>query len=49
MCYVQPTFFLCFFSYAASLSGLMLGVIGTASAVSFIHRRKIDRMRELKK
>jgi hypothetical protein len=49
MRYIQPTFFLCFFSYAASLSGLMLGVIGTASAVSFLRARKRDQIRRLKK
>lgn len=27
---IESTFFLNFFSYAASLSGMMLGIIGTA-------------------
>ena len=49
MRYIQPTFFLCFFSYAASLSGLMLGVIGTASAVTFLRARQHARLRGLNK
>jgi hypothetical protein len=36
---IQPTFFLCFLSYIASLVGLFLGVIGTASAVAFLRLR----------
>ena len=36
---IESTFFLNFFSYAASLLGLMLGLIGSAMYVG-IHKRK---------
>lgn len=36
---VEPTFFLSFISYASSLAGMVLGVVGAAYYVSF-HRRK---------
>jgi hypothetical protein len=49
MRYIEPTFFLCFISYAASLSGLILGFIGTASAVSFLRLRRRDYAREMMK
>ena len=49
MRYVQPTFFLCFLSYAASFSGMVLGFIGAASAVSYIRLRRRDYFREMVK
>jgi mannose/fructose/N-acetylgalactosamine-specific phosphotransferase system component IIC len=49
MQYIKPTFLLCFISYAASLSGLALGFIGTASAVSYLRLRRRDYARELMK
>ncbi len=36
---IEPTFFLSFISYASSLAGMVLGVVGAAYYVSF-HRRK---------
>ncbi len=41
---IQSTFFLNFFSYAASLAGLFLGLIGAASYVR--ERRRKDRSSE---
>jgi mannose/fructose/N-acetylgalactosamine-specific phosphotransferase system component IIC len=47
MQYIQPTFLLCFIAYAASFSGIVLGFIGTASAVSYLRLRKRDYARKM--
>jgi glucan phosphoethanolaminetransferase (alkaline phosphatase superfamily) len=46
---IQASFFLCFLAYTASLVGLFLGVIGTASAVAYLRLRNKDDQRNLRK
>jgi hypothetical protein len=46
---IQATFFLCFLAYIASLVGLFLGMIGTASAVAYLKLRAKDNQRNMRK